>query len=70
MITITKCKHCNVDMTLPFGSISADIQLNLVEWCEHCKNMETKTTTYGFCSIGCLVEFMKLVIDGQKELKL
>lgn len=70
MITIVRCKHCNVELHLPFGSICADIQLNKVEWCEHCRNTETKTTKYEFCSVGCLVEFMKLVMDGQKELKI
>ena len=68
MMEIIRCEHCGND-TIPFGTVSVDLDLKMSEWCKCCYQSKTQTQHHFFCTIGCLVEYMKKVLDGEKELK-
>ena len=68
MMQVINCKQCG-NSSLPFGNVSVSLDLVKSNYCEHCRKSETQKQYYFFCSIGCLVEYMKQVLDGNKELK-
>ena len=65
---IIHCEHCG-NSEMPFGTVSVSLDLSKSSWCQHCYRSNTETQHHFFCSIGCLVEYMKQVLDGNKELK-
>jgi hypothetical protein len=68
MMQIVECDYCG-NSSLPFGNVSIDLTLRKSEiLCKHCNNISNETQSLMFCTIGCLVEYMKEVIDGKRPL--
>ena len=66
---IIECEYCG-NSDLPFGNVSIDLTFRKSEIiCQHCNYVNDGTQSMMFCTIGCLVEYMKQVLDGDKELK-
>ena len=68
MMQIIHCEQCG-NSNIPFGTVSVSLDLSVSEWCKSCYHSDTQTQHHFFCTIGCLVEYMKQVLDGNKELK-
>ena len=66
---IIHCEYCG-NSNLPFDVVHVNLELNRSRnVCEHCNNIVNEKQDMMFCTIGCLVEYMKQVLDGNKELK-
>lgn len=63
---IVTCEYCG-NSSLPFGNISVELTLRKSEiTCKHCNGIRDEHQGMMFCTIGCLVEYMKEVLDGKR----
>lgn len=64
---IVTCEYCG-NSDLPFGNVSVSLTLNKSEiTCKHCNGIHNEHQDMMFCTIGCLVEYMKEVMDGKRQ---
>ena len=68
MMQIIRCTECGNE-NIPMGVVSVDVNLSKSTWCEHCYESKRETQHHFFCTVGCLVEYMKKVLDGQAKLE-
>jgi len=69
MMQVIHCEYCG-NSSLPFDVVHVNLELNRSRIdCKHCNNVVNEKQDMMFCTIGCLIEYMKQVLDGNKELK-
>jgi hypothetical protein len=65
MVTILGCKYCGKEQ-IPFDSISANITLSKATWCSVCRIVTNKKEDYNFCSVQCLIGFVRQMPEDLK----
>lgn len=58
MIQIQGCKNCG-QTQIKFETKFVSLQIKENHFCDKCLNTKTKQTDYFFCSIKCLIDYIK-----------
>ena len=70
MMLVIHCEYCG-NSSLPFEGVHVNLELNRSKIsCNHCNNVIDEKQSMMFCTIDCFVEYMRQVLDGNRELDL